>query len=165
MKHIKALAIMGCAMLAVSYLVLPSASCEQLEASPETDEPTILTGVPGPDPIGVRIEPLGEYTLTAYCSCPICCGIWSEQHPSRIGTDYKQTTHSGMHPEAGRTVAADWDVLPAGTQVAINGTIYTVEDTGSAVKGKHIDIYFDNHEEAKAFGLQYEEVYRICASL
>lgn len=33
-------------------------------------------------------ESLGEFVLTAYCTCVKCCGEWSAEHPSRIGTGY-----------------------------------------------------------------------------
>ena len=43
----------------------------------------------------------------------------------------------------------------------INGHIYTVEDRGGAIKGKRIDIYFESHEEAERFGVQYIEVFKV----
>lgn len=109
-----------------------------------------------PDDV-IELIYLGQFKTTAYCKCIRCCGIWSSEHPSR-GSDYVQKTASGTVPEAGRTIAADWSVLPKGTQVVINGNTYTVEDTGSGVDGKHIDVFFDSHEEARAWGVQYCEV-------
>ena len=50
-------------------------------------------------------------------------------------------------------------MLPFGTIVEINGIEYTVEDIGGAIKGNHIDIFFDTHEEALQFGKQKAEVY------
>ena len=106
-----------------------------------------------PEPI-----PLGTFRVTAYCGCPQCCGIWSEEHPSRVGTDYVQRTASGTIPAEGRTVAADWALLPKGTEIIIEGHVYTVEDKGGAIKGYAIDIYYDSHKEAQGFGVQYLEV-------
>lgn len=97
-------------------------------------------------------------TATAYCSCPKCCGVWSEDHPSRIGTDYEQTTYTGTEPTEGRTIAVDPDVIPLGSEVIIDGKIYVAEDIGGAIKGNHIDIYFDSHEEALEWGKQEIEV-------
>jgi len=103
---------------------------------------------------------LGEYTITAYCPCVECCEIWSKQHPSRKGTAYVQRTASGTIPTAGRTCAADNNVLPYGTVLLINNHEYIVEDTGGATKGKKlIDIFFDTHAEAVAFGRQKAEVW------
>lgn len=107
-------------------------------------------------------QPVTERKLwveaTAYCPCPKCCGIWSEQHPSRIGTDYKQLTSSGTKPQAHHTLATDPAVIPTGSKVLIYGEEYVAEDVGGGVNGNHIDIFFDTHEEAVAFGRQYLEV-------
>ncbi len=102
---------------------------------------------------------LGEFKTTAYCACVKCCGIWSQEHPSRQGTDYIQYTASGMIPTAGHTVAVDKSVIPVGTVVGIDGHEYVAEDTGSAVKGNTLDIYFDNHEDAENYGVKYKTIY------
>jgi len=62
-------------------------------------------------------------------------------------------------PQAGRTIAVDPKVIPLGSQVKINGNIYTAEDTGSAIKGKKIDIYYNSHSEALNWGRRSIEVY------
>ena len=56
-------------------------------------------------------------------------------------------------PSAGHTVAMAG--VPFGTQLLINGTVYTVEDLGTPYG--HVDIYFGSHEEALSFGLQYAD--------
>ncbi len=52
-------------------------------------------------------------------------------------------------------VAADPDILPIGSVIEVHAGrysgIYTVMDTGDAVKGTIIDIYMPNHEEAIQF--------------
>lgn len=105
------------------------------------------------------LELIGTFRATAYCPCVKCCGIWSEEHPDR-GEDYVQRTSSGTIPQEGRTIAADWDVLPEGSEVILNGHTYVVEDTGGAVKGNAIDIFFESHEAAVAFGVQEVDLYR-----
>lgn len=72
------------------------------------------------------------------------------------------TTHTGTKATAGRTVAADPEVLPLGSKIILNDTVYTVEDVGSGVQGQMVDIYFDTYEEAYAVtenGWQYAEVW------
>lgn len=88
---------------------------------------------------------LGTYKLTAYCACSKCCGKWAGGN-----------TSSGTVPTQGRTVACN--TLAAGTKVNINGHDYIVEDTGN-MKGNVIDIFFNNHQEALNFGVQYVEVF------
>lgn len=130
-----------------------------MSPAPPEPEPTPPEPEPTPQPEPELIE-LGEFRTTAYCTCVSCCGIWSDEHPSRIDTDYVQKTASGTIPTEGRTVAADTDVLPFGTVVVIDGQEYIVEDRGGAVKGNSIDIYFDSHEEAVEYGLQYKIIYK-----
>ena len=92
---------------------------------------------------------LGTFTVYAYCPCEMCCGQWSGG-----------PTASGVMPEEGRTVAADWDVLPAGTEIYIDGVGWrTVEDTGSGIKGNSLDLYMDSHQDALEWGVQEIEVF------
>ena len=102
---------------------------------------------------------LGEYKITAYCSCHKCCGKWAENRPVDESGKEIVYTASGEVAEAGKTIAADTDILPFGTVVVINGNEYVVQDTGSAVKGRVIDIYFDSHEKALDWGCQYIEIF------
>lgn len=88
---------------------------------------------------------LGNFTLTAYCNCAQCCGTAGN------------LTASGTVPTAGHTVAMAG--VPFGTQLSINGSIYTVEDLGTPYG--HVDIFFDNHADALNFGLQYADVYQV----
>ena len=88
---------------------------------------------------------LGNFTLTAYCNCAQCCGTAGN------------LTASGTVPAAGHTVAMAG--VPFGTQLSINGNIYTVEDLGTPYG--HVDIFFDNHADALSFGLQYADVYQV----
>lgn len=93
---------------------------------------------------------LGEYKLTAYCPCSKCCGQWANG-----------ITSTGVTAKAGRTIAVDPKVIPYGSKVLINGHIYIAEDCGGAIKGNRIDIYFNTHQEALNFGVQYAEVFII----
>lgn len=97
-------------------------------------------------------------TVTAYCTCVECCGEWSAEHPSRIGTDYEQLTASGTVPRSHWTIAVDPDVIPLGSYVMIGNGVYVAEDTGSGVNGNHIDIYMTSHEDAEEFGTREMEV-------
>lgn len=89
---------------------------------------------------------LGKFRLTAYCKCSSCCGAWANGK-----------TASGTTATQGRTVAMGG--VPFGTKLLINGTVYTVEDRGTAYG--HVDIYFDTHASALAFGSKYAEVYQV----
>ena len=45
----------------------------------------------------------------------------------------------------------------------INGTVYTAEDKGGGVRGRHIDIFYDTHAESKHHGVQNTEVFLVRA--
>lgn len=90
---------------------------------------------------------LGTFTITGYCACPACSGG-------------SALTYAGTVPQPERTIAADLSVLPLGSQVLINGSVYTVEDKGSSVNGNTIDIFYASHEEALAAGTFSAEVFR-----
>lgn len=94
-------------------------------------------------------ETLGNFRITAYCGGACCCGVW---------TDKNCTTASGAKAVEGVTVAADTSVLPFGTIVRIDGKEYTVQDTGGAIQGNRIDLYFDNHKDALQYGVKTKEV-------
>lgn len=83
-----------------------------------------------------------EFHVTAYCGCSYC----SEGYG---------VTASGTTVTAGRTIAVDPDLIPLGSTVVINGHEYIAEDTGGAINGYDIDIYFESHQEALEFGVQY----------
>lgn len=89
---------------------------------------------------------LGTYKITHYCPCSQCCG-WSTG-----------ITASGTYATAGRTVACN--SLPFGTQIMINGNIYTVEDTGG-MSNSTIDIFVESHQEALNLGTYYTDVYLV----
>ena len=91
---------------------------------------------------------LGECQVTGYCSCTICCGEKEER-----------LTKSETVPRASHTVAADPSVIPLGTRIVIDDVVYTVEDTGKAVEGMRLDIFFDSHEEAVRYGRKEKYVY------
>lgn len=83
------------------------------------------------------------YKVTAYCPCSKCCGKYASGY-----------TASGTKATAGRTIATDAK-FAFGTKLSINGTTYIVEDRGGAIKGDKIDLYFDTHAEALAWGVKY----------
>ena len=92
-------------------------------------------------------ELLGVFTTTGYCNCEKCSGGHA-------------LTYSGTVPTAKHTISADLNQYPIGTKLWIDGTVYTVEDMGSAVNGRKLDIYYATHDEALAAGMYTAEVFR-----
>lgn len=89
-------------------------------------------------------DSLGTVVTSAYCPCVICCGQWAGG-----------PTASGRYPQAQHTLAVDAynPIVPLGTQIIMNGVLYTVEDTGNLnAHGVNFDVFFDSHQEALAWG-------------
>lgn len=143
--------------LAALWPVVTVSTAAQPE--PYTGEPPVIADkLPGEDKPAEGCaaldlgEPLGEFRLTAYCPCMKCCGK----------TD--GITATGTLAAEGRTIAVDPRVIPYGSTVTLyfaDGTVhtYTAEDCGGAIRENHIDVFFDSHEAARAFGVQSAMVY------
>ncbi|MEO5356506.1 MAG: 3D domain-containing protein [Nitrospirae bacterium YQR-1] len=92
----------------------------------------------------------GEFEVTAYDVSLRSTGKWSRF----------RLTKSGTTPHKYRTVAVDPAIIPIGSLVYIEGIGWRIaEDTGSKIKGKMIDVFFDTTEEAMDFGRQTLRVY------
>ena len=106
--------------------------------------------------------------VTGYCNCGKCCG-WKRNwfgfgepvynygpmkgKPKKIGI-----TATGTRAKLG-TIAADPKVYPFGSHLRVPGYgAGTVEDVGGAIKGRHIDIWFPSHAEARRWGARWLKV-------
>lgn len=62
-------------------------------------------------------------------------------------------TASGNRVKEGRTIAVDKSLVPLGWWVYIEGLGFRrAEDTGGAIKGKIMDVYYDSLKDVKNFG-------------
>ena len=96
-------------------------------------------------------EYLGEFSATAYCGCASCNGIWAGSPAA-----------NGERLTNGLTIAVDPKVVPLGSYLIIEGVgIRKAQDTGSAIKGKDIDVYVSSHKECSAFGRKNLKVWII----
>lgn len=128
---------------------------EQPEAKPsavEEEQEDALQAAPViPEP-----EPeLIEYTITAYCSCRECCGKHADNRPTdEYGNEIVKWA-GGVELIQGVHCASP---LPFGTVVEIAGIgTYEVQDrTAKWIVEKYdskiIDLYFEDHQAASAFG-------------
>jgi 3D (Asp-Asp-Asp) domain-containing protein len=94
-----------------------------------------------------EVEPTPTYkemkvVATAYCPCVECCG------------KSDGITSTGVKAKANRTIAADPNILPYGTEILCSMGEYVVEDCGGSIKGNRVDFFFDSHEQAVEFGIQ-----------
>ena len=85
---------------------------------------------------------VGKFTISHYCSCPLC-----------TGTAKGSRTATGHIPREGRTVAVDRHIIPLHSVIYVEGLgTFVAEDVGGAVKGNHLDIYIDDHQRALNLG-------------
>lgn len=107
-------------------------------------------------------EYIGTYFITAYCACRECCG-W-DTGITASGTTVHRANQINRKSQP-TTAAIDPSLHSFGDLIYIpsEDRIYVCEDTGSAVKGHHIDLYQDDHETVQGYNTRYEEVYSVTA--
>ena len=92
-------------------------------------------------------EPIGRYYITAY---------------NHLETGNKLTASGATcHEGTITTCAADPRCHKFGTYLEIGRRLYRVEDTGSAVKKRHIDLYFSDYKTMSKYNSHYENIYRV----
>ena len=121
---------------------------ESTEVEPqEADENVLIEAA-----LLARATKLENVTVTHYDCCVKCCG------------NADGITASGRTATPYVTVAVDPDVIPLGSDVLVDygdGELhyYRADDTGSAVKGLHIDLCVSDHAEALELGCTTATVY------
>jgi 3D (Asp-Asp-Asp) domain-containing protein len=136
----------GTALLALIYFGFPSRSDVRRETPVSVPSGAVYSNL----------------LVTAYCNCGTCCSwkrSWFGFGPpvytsGRLKGRRKKIgiTASGTRARRG-TVAADTRLFPFGTELEIPGYGKgVVEDTGGAIKGSHLDLWFPSHEQAKKWG-------------
>lgn len=126
---------------------------------PEMVKTQIVSGeVPCPEATPINFydsyKKSATFIVTHYCGCEKCCGKWSG------GSESEAYGALGRKLKPYQSVAVDKDVIPLGTILnSSEGLQYIAEDTGSGVKGYHIDLFIGNHEEALRLGVQEITLY------
>jgi len=93
------------------------------------------------------VEPIGKYYITAY---------------SHVETG-SRITASGAKVHQGTITTAAADVpkyFRFGDYVEVDGRIYRIEDTGSAVRKRHLDLYEPDMKKLNSY-TSYKQVYRV----
>lgn len=158
-----------CLLVAAVILMAGMGDAPPAEEEEKAPEPALtITYIPAEDLSDPKEEtgeaaaepekiPMGEFTITYYCSCEICCGEWSNPE--------NPLTASGEPAVDGITVGADWNLLPAGTAIEIEGVgRRIVQDKPASwiidqYDGMIIDVYCGSHEEAKQKGKHTAKVW------
>lgn len=92
---------------------------------------------------------MGDFKITYYCN---------ELYEHICGGS--GVTASGKETVVGVTAAADWSVLPKGSKIYIEGIGFReVQDVGGGVKGNHIDVLVETHDDAISRGVNVDGVW------
>ncbi|HEY3131135.1 MAG TPA: 3D domain-containing protein [Acidobacteriota bacterium] len=101
-----------------------------------------------------EVQPAGDEPLAVNGQLPVNRRLFDREFLATAYSDFG-ITKSGVVAATG-IIAADPNVLPIGSIIEIDAGsysgIYTVMDTGSAVKGERIDIFIPDYDEAMQFG-------------
>ncbi|MCZ8523664.1 MULTISPECIES: 3D domain-containing protein [Paenibacillus] len=120
---------------------------QRLKVGQVLDIPPLGASLRLPEGEGVVSQVLTS-TLTAYTS-------GAESTGKSPGNPAYGITYSGSRAEEGRTVAVDPELIPIGSTVFIDGIgLRKAEDTGSAIQGARIDIYMQDVQQARQFGVK-----------
>lgn len=114
------------------------------------------------EPGAAHLEEIPDMSATLYATIPIGRYYITAYNHEETGG---KTTASGTtcHQGTVTTCAADvWGgYFKFGDYIEVDGKLYRVEDTGSAVKKKHIDLYFASYRDMARYGSNYQTIYRV----
>ena len=126
----------------------------QIEEEPEPETIPVLESGLTPLPSCVTVdEPihttLGEFSITVYT-------------PSCDGGKWGYQTATGVRSTHLKTCAVDPKYIKLGSTIKVNGLELKAVDTGSAVKGNKIDIFFDGtQKEAYAWIAEFGTSHKV----
>ncbi len=116
-----------------------------------------------------RKKEIRRMLVTAYDAGKKSCG-WKRKCGCCLGPPvYAYGPNKGKRKKVGitsdgtkakkGTIAADISKYPYGTRMHVPEYGWgEVHDTGSAVKGDHIDVFFKDHDDAVAWGRKYLDI-------
>lgn len=132
-------------------IIVGAATAEKLAAKTDSQENdnSNETSDHTADTANSGLISLGIFKTTGYCPCYQCSEGWGRH------------TCTGAIASSNHTVAVDPRVIPYGSKLMINGTIYTAEDRGGGVRGNHIDIFYDTHSQTRQHGSRQAEVFLV----
>ena len=140
-------------------LLIPTEIISQTQQL-EPIQVSILDTIEIPEPVKIsKFVSLGDFLVTAYCSCYICCQEHSLNRPvDKYGNEIVYGS-IGQVLTPQYSIAVDPRVIPYGTKVYFDRKEHLAQDCGGSIKQNRIDLYFSDHQEARKWGKQYHEVF------
>jgi len=138
-----------------------------------TPTPTVLNKINADDftitGYTLELTPLGTYFITAYC--PYECGFNGENYPTGWQTASGAICHRSswqMRLIEPTTCAVDPNLHYINADgwgdmfyIEEFDRVFIAEDTGGAVKGKHLDLFYEDYEDVVSFPTGYYTVYAV----
>lgn len=146
--------------------VEPPVSVEPMRVSNYTPAPQIVAQEPQNEPEEAEND-LIEAALLAKAQVIEDCLITHYDTEACCNGEFAGWTASGVRAVPGVTVAVDPRRIPLGSDVMVDyhdGTglhYYTATDTGSDIKGAHIDVCVSSHQAARDLGVKRATVYYV----
>ena len=105
----------------------------------------------------IEYEYLGTYYITAYCPAE-CGGSWETASGA---TCHRSDDANRLYKPT--TCAIDRNLHSFGDLFYIEefDRVFVAEDTGSAVKGKHLDLFYEDYDDVYYFPTGYYTVYSV----
>lgn len=112
----------------------------------------------------MELTSLGTYYITAYC--PSECGYNGHNYPTGWMTASDTICHRASHEyrlTEPTTCAISRSVHSFGDEFYIPefDRTFVAEDTGPGVKGKHLDLFYEDYEDVYYFPTGYYEVFAV----
>ena len=112
----------------------------------------------GQTSIVLEFEYLGTYFITGYSDEETYCRITASGEEVHFSEEWDEPTTCAID----RNYHSFGDILLVGDPYdPDNRKLYIAEDTGSAVKGHHVDCFVETMEEVNNFPTRYESVYLV----
>jgi len=110
--------------------------------------------------VELELEPLGYYFITAYCPAE-CGGSWQ----TASGETCYRASHANRYIEP-TTCAVDPNLHSIGSEgdlffISEFDRVFIATDTGGAVKGKHLDLFYEEYYDVLSFPTGYYQAYSV----
>lgn len=110
------------------------------------EEPVVIQGDIIETVVEEKKDGLKELNVSAYCACEQCCGKTDGITASNKKAQQWHTV------AAGKTYKFGTKIYISALENTPSGGWFVVEDRGGKIDDNHLDVYFENHQEAQQFG-------------
>lgn len=110
------------------------------------EQPVVIQGDIVETAVEERKDGLKELNVSAYCACEECCGKSDGITASNTKAQQWHTVAAGSNYKFGTKIYI------SALENTPSGGWFVVEDRGGKIDDSHLDVYFEDHQEAKKFG-------------